>query len=297
MVGSYLLIEKAFAKYKGSYLNLKGSNNNKDLYFFLTGVKEKRYLLTDDFLMKYQEVIEFKEKNTKEIQKKLKEKKEKVIKEKKKEKKEINIKEIEEKIKKYGFREEIKREIIEKKELKKESKEKIFNDIKEFSEKNLVNVGTEDEILIGEKTLFGIYSNHMYDFLDCEKHNDSLFFSLWNPHGNNKLKGKENNNYQGFDEINKKNKKGLFNGNIILSFDNFFLSFHSIVYQNGDELLKMCHKYNCKGFLYLLGKPPLNFIFMSQFGFDINFIITMLLIRSRINKGKTNKQILSELFR
>ena len=62
----------------------------------------------------------------------------------------------------------------------------------------------------------------MYDFLDYENQNDSLFFSLWNPHGMNELNDKYNNKYEGFDVINKRNKEGLFNGDIILNFDNFF---------------------------------------------------------------------------
>ncbi len=78
MVGQYLLIEKAFAKYRGSYLNIKGSTlENSEIFFLLTGVKEKIYLLTNDILMKYQEVNEIKEK----VQKEIKEKKQKRIKE------------------------------------------------------------------------------------------------------------------------------------------------------------------------------------------------------------------------
>ena len=156
-------------------------------------------------------------------------------------------------------------------------------------------MGSEDKNNIEEKTSFGIFSNHRYDFLGCEKHNESLFFSLWNPHGNNKLEGNKNNQYQGFDEINKRNEEGLYNGNIILSFDRFFLSFKRMIYQNRDELFEMYKKYKSKGVLDYLGTPYMRLILMMLFGPDINFIISLLLIRASINKGKSSKEILSDL--
>ena len=80
MVTPYLLIENAFAKYKKSYLNIEGSINNSDIYFLLTGVKEKILFLTSDILIEYQKFKEIKERKIKEIEKESKEIKEKKIK-------------------------------------------------------------------------------------------------------------------------------------------------------------------------------------------------------------------------
>lgn len=291
MVGQYLLIEKAFAKYKGSYLNIEGSANNNEIYFLLTGVKEKIYYLTDDILMKYQEVKDIKEKVEKEINLE----KEKMIKEikeeeKEKEKVEKKIKELKAKIF-SKIQKEVKKQAIENYKLDKEKKSKIFDEIKQFSKTNLFTLGTEPQCFIGKINSFGIYGNHRYDFLDCEKHNESFFFSLWNPHGNNSsLK-----EYQGFDEINKRNKEGMINGNIILSFDGFFLSFKRMIYQNRDELLKMHKKYNNKGILDYSLDYHMRLVLMSILGPDINFIITLLLIKKILTKGKNSKEIFSEL--
>ena len=185
MVTPYLLIEKAFAKYKKSYLNIEGSINNSDIYFLLTGVKEKILFLTSDILIEYQKFKEIKERKIKEIEKESKEIKEKKI-------KKMNgkiTKDIEEELKKIEKEKlanvyaEVKKEAIEKNIIDKE-KEEIFDKIKKYSETNLINSATEDKKNIGEKTgrtHFGLIANHMYDFLDCKKHKDNIFFYLWNP--------------------------------------------------------------------------------------------------------------------
>lgn len=127
MIGQYLLIEKAFAKYKGSYLNIESDLDNLELYFLLTGVEIKISYLTDDFLMKHQNLEEIKIKKEKEIEKEMEENKEEMIKEIKEENKEENIKEIEEYIKsivEIKLKAEVKREAI--KILDKEGKEKFL---------------------------------------------------------------------------------------------------------------------------------------------------------------------------
>ena len=285
MVGQYLLIEKAFAKYRGSYLNIEGSTKeNSEIFFLLTGVKEKIYFLTDDILMKYQEVKEIKEK----IEKEIEQEKEETIQEIKEKEKdaENKIKEFEDSINETIQR-ELKKEVIETNIL---DKEKIFDDIKQFSKTNLFTLGAEPQAYIGKINSFGIFGNHRYDFLDCEKHNESFFFSLWNPHGNNQL-----TEYEGFEEINKRNKEGMTNGNIILNFDGFFLSFKRMIYQNRDELLKMHKKYNSKGILDYLLDYHKRIVLMTILGPDINFIISLVLIKQILNKGKDSKEIFSEL--
>lgn len=47
-------------------------------------------------------------------------------------------------------------------------KYEIFNKIKNISEKNLLTVGSVDLKMIQPKTHFGIYQNHIYDFINCE---------------------------------------------------------------------------------------------------------------------------------
>ena len=119
--------------------------------------------------MKYQEVKEIKEKIEKEIEQE-KEKEETIQEIKEKEKDAENkIKEFEDSINKIIQR-ELKKEVIETNIL---DKEKIFDDIKQFSKTNLFTLGAEPQAYIGKINSFGIFGNHRYDFLDCE---NFLFF-------------------------------------------------------------------------------------------------------------------------
>lgn len=187
---------------------------------------------------------------------------------------------------------EIKKESIEKNILDKDIKEQIFDKIKNFSEENILNAATHDKKNIGGKiTPFGIMANHMYDFVKCEKYNGSIFFSLWNPHGDNELKYNKNNEYQGFDQINQRNKEGLFNGEIILNFDNFFLSFQRLVYQNKLELKNMNKKKKYEGFL----DPYKKSLIMMLFGNDINYIIASILTKFDENKSRNINEIVSDI--
>ena len=68
-----------------------------------------------------------------------------------------------------------------------------------------------------------------------------------------------------------------------------------MIYQNRDELLKMFIKYNSIGILDYLGIPYMKIIFIMLFGLDINFIISVLLIRAIRNRIKNSKEILSNL--
>ena len=98
-----------------------------------------------------------------------------------------------------------------------------------------------------------------------------------------KKEKKVNNNYSGFDDINKANEKGLTNGDIILNFDRFFLSFRRLLYHNKDEILKMFRKYNTIYPFELLGYNEI--IFYNIFGVNYDFGITFLLIRSFLYKN------------
>ena len=49
-----------------------------------------------------------------------------------------------------------------------------------------------------------------------------------------------------YEKINDINFKGLRNGDIILNFDRFFISFRRLSYQNREEILKMNQKFKIK---------------------------------------------------
>ena len=266
LVGKYLLLEKAYAKYKGCYKNIEGSNSH-DIFFLLSGVKCSELILSD-FLYDYIDINEFN-------------------KEKKLTKKELSQ------------MPSLKKEIIEKNKLNEKSKVEIFDKINNYLNENLVNLGTEDKSFYGIINEFGIYANHRYDLIKCEKNNGALFFYTWNPHGENpekdEKKNKVNNNYSGFDDINKANEKGLKNGDIILNFDRFFLSFRRLLYHNKNEILKMFRKYNTINPFELLGYNKI--FFYSIFGINYDFGITFLLIRTFQYKNKDIKIIMSDFLK
>ena len=138
-----------------------------------------------------------------------------------------------------------------------------------------------------------VYQNHRYDFVKCEKNKDMLFFYLWNPHGNNP---DTNNNYylKEYEKINDINFKGLKNGDIILDFERFFISFRRLSYQNKEEILNMNKKFKIKTV------DPLDTIglLISQYYFNFyEFTVELPLLWLRIfyNKGKDYKNILSDL--
>ena len=258
MVGKYLLIEKAYAKFKGCYKNIEGNISDTAIFFDLTGVDHEILYLSDILFDHFNKI-------------------------------EISIS-------KEKFRQnyDLKKSIIEKKKLDEETKNNIYNTIKSILNDNLVNAGTENKKAYGQINNFGIFANHRYDLLKCEKFNNSIFFHLWNPHGENQ----KENNFKGFESINKINKDGLNNGNITLDFDGFFLSFKRLIYQNKDKILTIYKQFEGKGILDALGMLPYDkILFMFIFGFDIDYGLSLLLLRSYLNKGKDIKTIFSDLMR
>ena len=240
MVGQYLLIEKAYAKFKGCYFNIEGTVSDTAIFFDLTGVKHKIVYLSD------------------------------------------------------FFESGLKKQIIEEKKLDEEAKNKIFNKIQNLLSENLVNAGTEDKSVYGQKNDYGIWANHRYDLLKCEKLNNSFFFHLWNPHGKNT----KENKYKGFDNINKINKDGLTNGNITLDFDGFFLSFKRLIYQNKQHILTVYNQFECKGILDAFGMlPKEKLLFMYLFFFNLDYGLTLLLFSRYRNKGKDIQKIFQELMK
>lgn len=236
MVGKYLLIEKAYAKFKGCYYKI--TESDIAIFFDLTGVKHKIMYLSD------------------------------------------------------FFESGSKKQIIEEKKLGEEAKNKIFNKIKNLISENLVNAGTEDKSVYGQKNDYGIWANHRYDLLKCEKFNNTFFFHLWNPHGKNR----KENKYQEFDNINKINKDGLKNGNITLDFDGFFLSFKRLICQNKEQILSVYKQFEGKGILDALGILPFEkLLFMYLFAFNLDYGLTLLLFNFYLNKGKDIQKIFQEL--
>ena len=288
MVGKYLLIEKAYAKIKGSYMDIVG----KDISFHLIGVKPETKYLTEilkEKILRRDKDNKIKQELDSELDKiekykKLKIELDDVIKSKKnKEEKEKKIKELKLNL---GILENYytKYTIYKNNYLYYSDKYEIFNEIKNDADLNLIRVSSENKMCIEPKSHFGIYGNHMYDYVNGIKENENLFFHLWNPHGENP--NYNNNNYNTeFKDINKINLDGLKNGNIILSFDRFILSFRRISYQSKEDIRKIYNKFN-----------PINtFILFRLLGYDWDFLITFIWIRIYLSKGKDNKTLFNDL--
>jgi len=256
-VGKYLLIEKAYAKIAGGYLNIIGSKTKYDIGLLLTGVRRKiKYL--SSFL-----ISQTKKKGINKYEDKDDDKEE--------------------------IRYNIKNEIINENILNNDDKTVIFENIQNFSKENLFTLDTAKKpISKVDINKYGIWSDHSYDFISCEKNKENLFFSIWNPHGCNFMS--DNNKYEGFDEINEKNNKGKFNGDIILNFDRFFLSFLKIRYINRDEVRKIHNKYQSEDILDLLGITLYEkLMIFYKFGEHFDFVITLLLSRIYSNATKIKR--------
>ena len=223
VAGLYFLVEKAYAKFCGSYCNIDGSNQKNDYMFNLTGTKIEIKNLYD-FHIDYTK--NFQNKNLK-----------------------LNI-------------------------LPKEDKNKIFTKINDFSKENIMTVGTPKKYEEGETNIYGVVSNHEYDYIkgvilsSNDNKNEDFFFQLWNPHGENenpesskfslmnlisyplmwlwgkneKIPGKYK--YEGFDNINSLNENGFKTGDIYLNFERFFYSFERFSYQNRKKVSENYAKYH-----------------------------------------------------
>ena len=177
--------------------------------------------------------------------------------------------------------------IYERNYLNYSDKYEIFNEIKNDSDIKLIRMGSEIKKCINPENNFGVYGNHRYDFIKCIKEKENLFFHLWNPHGQNP--NLDNNTYDSkFEEINKINLEGLKNGNIILNFDRFCLSFRRIVYQKKEDIRKMYNKFKTKDAFDALGIVERH-LFFNIFGFPFEFGLTLLWLRIYHSKGKDNK--------
>ena len=297
MVGKYLLIEKAYAKIEGSYMDIEG----KDISFHLTGVKsEEKYLVE---IMKEKILRRDKDNKIKnELEKQLltelyKDELNKILlddlreSQKHKEEKKEHIKNLEnyfENLKKFYTK-----NIISKNQyLNYSDKYEIFNEIKNESDINLVRINSENSLLVGPITHFGIFGNHRYDYIKGIKHDENLFFHIWNPHGKNP---KINNDYE-FKDINKINSDGINNGDIVLSFDKFIVTFEKIVYQNKKEIKKMYDKFKTKDSFDSLGVINTH-LFLKMFGCRLDFWLTILWLRIYHSKEKDNKTIFYDLMK
>ena len=139
MVGQYLLIEKAFAKVRGSYMDITG----KDIAFELTGVPPQSEFLFDILKERI-------EKKGLSIDESLGD----LI---KKELRKLEFYKDEEIISKIRIEKYITKNLIIKNNILEQfDKDEIFNKIKNISEKNLLTVGSDDLKMIQPKTHFGI---------------------------------------------------------------------------------------------------------------------------------------------
>ena len=277
----------------------------KDISFNLTGVEPEEKILTDiiqekllrrDKDNKIKNEINnllYKELDKNDDYNKVKNSLIKLTKEKldknEKDEKIKNLKNYLENIEKYYT----KNIILNKKYLNYSDKYEIFNEIKNNSDINLIRIGSENKRFINPYSNFGIFGNHRYDFIRCIQNEDNLFFHLWNPHGHNP--DLNNNNYDSkFEEINNINLEGLKNGNIILNFDRFCLSFRRIVYQKKKDIRKIYNKFKTKDLFDVFGIVE-RYFFFHLFGFTFEFAISLLWLRIFLNKGKDDKNIFFDL--
>ena len=319
-VGSYMLLEKAFAKLNGSYYNIIGGNLNViDPIFSLTGIKYGEIYFRNIFVDNSNDNIKNKYKNNNEIvEKLLKELKGKTDKE-----KENIIKKIE------TERQKEKEQII--KELKKEDKEKIMGFFQSLLKKNICTVGSEIKYSSGEMTKFGIYACHCYDLRNIQTEqsksgNHETFIYLWNPHGNNPnpeeiyypfYSSSQNHGYiqslyistknyiwpskgyykyEDFDNINAYNKKGFKDGNIILNSDRFFYAFKRIIFHDENEAKAIYDKIRLrKNILKLFIEDEFSRnLFLKMYGIHFYIFFIIYLIQTTKNKSIDKSQIFKQ---
>ena len=309
-VGSYMLLEKAFAKLNGSYYNIIGNKLKvADPFFALTGRKINREYFRNIFVSNSNDNI--KNKYNLEIKEEIKGK---------------TDKEIEEKIKELEIkRQKEKEQII--KELKKEDKEKIIEYFQSLLKKNVCAVASESKYSSGDITKFGIHAWHQYHLrnIQTEKSksgNQETFIYLWNPHGynpnpeniyypyenkttlssiiwsplNSYFKEKGYYKYEDFDNINAYNEKGFEDGNIILNIDRFFYAFQCILYHDENEFKINLNKVQSRKSIFneFFKDEFARKLFIKMFGLNYYIIFIIYLIQTAKNKSKDKSEIFKQ---
>ena len=285
-VGIFLLIEKAYAKLNGSYLNIIGGSDEKEPFIPFTGHDYKKIFIHEEYLSKYT----YSEKIKDEFKKRIYQNTERTL-----------------------------------KEITEENKNNIFKELKKIIDENLVTAGTQSYDGLNSFGIFGhhryciknyeTYMNkNFFALWNPHGKNPAIkkpvvvaskkgFFYYFNEIKSwfadkfNKIFNKKSyiiDNYylyyDGCDKINKKNISGIETGEIFLSLEHFFMSFERIYCQNKNELKEKFEKRENIFENFLKQFPyPTYLLFFVYRKMDISLFIALItLLNSNAQKKENN---------
>lgn len=260
VAGLYFLVEKAYAKFCGSYRNIVGSNLTNDYMFNLTGTKRRiKYLR--DFYIDYKE--EEKNKIFTQINEFSKENIMTVGTPKKYEEGEIN---------KFGV---------------------ICNHEYDYIEGLILNSNDNNN----KDFFFQLWNPHGSNEKpeSSQFSLKNILLNIWNwwwgiP---------DYYEYKGFDEINIKNKKGFDTGDIYLNLERFLYSFKSFSFQNRKEVSENYAKYHKNEDILKLFRLSLFLFYFSKSFFykRLDYFIAKIIMGLHKNEDIKSKEIIETIIK
>ena len=278
VAGLYFLVEKAYAKFCGSYCNIDGSNLKNDYMFNLTGTKRENINL-EDFHEYYTKNFQNKNLKLKILPKEDKNKIFTKINDFSKE----NIMTVgtpdkykEGKINKYGVVSNHKYDYI----------------------KGVILKSNDNK---NEDFFFQLWNPH-----GGNKNPESMGFSLmnlisyylmWLWGKDEKLPGKYK--YEGFDNVNKLNENGFNTGDIYLNFERFFYSFERFSYQNRKKVSENYAKYHKNDDLLKLFNLNIFILYFckSLFFQRPDYFLAKIMMELHKNDDKKSENIIKEIIK